>query len=75
LDATEDLGEYVSRHSRVDPTQFKRISRNTRSGMVHERSAVSTSLEVDNTRKESSPGNDGLELHSDPFVERLDVQV
>jgi hypothetical protein len=43
--------------------------------MVHERSAVSTSLEVDNTRKESSPGNDGLELHSDPFVERLDVQV
>jgi hypothetical protein len=37
--------------------------------MVHERSAVSTSLEVDNTRKESSPGNDGLELHSDPFVD------
>ena len=59
----------------VDPTQFKPNldEHSFRDGSRKKRRKHLA--EVGNTRKESNPRDDGLELHSDPFVERLDVQA
>jgi len=58
----------------VDPTQFKANleEHSFRDGSRKKRRKHSA--EVDDGIKESNP-EDGLELHSDPSVEHLDIQA